>query len=505
MSENQTIKPNDLPKSYFQNWVSVIGGILSTFLFATILFLFVLDVLAKEVNPYLGAITYLILPGFLIFGLVLIPLGALRERRRRLKRGYVRRFPHIDFNNPTHQRIAFTTIGVCTLFLLFTMYGTYHAYEFTESVTFCGQMCHQVMKPEFTAYQYSPHARVACVQCHIGPGADWYVRSKLSGSYQIYATVTNRYPRPIETPIKNLRPAQETCEQCHWPQQFFGAVEQDRQHFLSDEQNTEWKTRMLMFVGGGMPPYGKKEGIHWHMNIKNQVYYVAEDEKRQIIPWVKKVGPDGEEEIFVNEESKFSADRPPHGELRKMDCMDCHNRPSHIFKSPMEAVNEALAARMIDSSLPFIKKQAVETLVGKYRSQEEAAAGIRKSLENFYQEKYPSLLAAKKQEIERAVDIITGIYNRNFFPEMKVSWQVYPNNIGHLMFEGCFRCHDGKHKSSEGRVITRDCNSCHMIIAQGMADMIETSVEGLDFKHPVDIAEAWKEMSCSDCHTGGTG
>src|SRR3989338_891437 len=301
---------SDKQESYFQNWISVIGGILSVFLFAVLLFLFILDFWSKQVNPYLGAITYLILPIFLVASLLMIPLGALRERSQRHKRGYVRKFPQIDFNNPLHQKLAFTTIGVITLFLLFTMFGTYHAYEFTESVTFCGKLCHQVMKPEHTAYKNSPHARVACVECHIGPGADWFVRSKLSGTYQVYSVLFKKYHRPIETPIKNLRPAQETCEQCHWPRQFFGAVEQDRQYFLSDEANTEWQTKMLMLVGGGIPPYGKKEGIHWHMNISNEVHYVATNGKRQVIPWVKVVGADGKEEVYVSEDSGYSVTKP---------------------------------------------------------------------------------------------------------------------------------------------------------------------------------------------------
>ena len=490
-------------ENYFQNWISVIGGILSVFLFAVLLFLFILDFWAKETNPYLGAITYLILPGFLVTSLIVIPFGAWRERRRRFRRGYVRRFPQIDFNNPIHQKWAFTTIGVCTLFLLFTMVGTYRAYEFTESTAFCGRLCHQVMQPEYVAYHNSPHARVACAECHIGPGASWFVRSKLAGSYQIYSVLTKKYSKPIKTPIENLRPAQETCEKCHWPRQFFGAVEQDREYFLPDEANTEWKTRMLMFVGGGIPPYGKKEVIHWHMNINNQVYYVATDEKRQVIPWVKKIGPDGQEEVFVEKGSGLSATNLPKGELRRMDCMDCHNRPSHIFKSPSKAVNEAMSYGVIDRSLPYVKREAVKALLGDYPSQEEAVARIRSRLENFYQTKYPEVWAQKEKRIERTVKAVQEIYRTNFFPSMKVSWKEYPNNIGHFIFSGCFRCHDGKHQTEEGKVIRNECAVCHSIIEQGPAAQPERASEGLEFKHPEDIGEAWKEMACTDCHTGG--
>lgn len=495
----------DKHENYFQNWLSVIGGILSIFFFSILLFLFILDFWQEHGNPYLGAITYLIAPGFLIGSLLLIIVGAWRERGKRLKRGYIRRFPHIDFNNPVHQKRAFVIIGVTTLFILFTMFGTYRAYEFTESVTFCGRLCHQVMHPEYTAYHNSPHARVACAACHIGHGADWFVRSKLSGTYQIYSVLAKKYSRPIETPIKNLRPAQETCEQCHWPQQFFGAVEQDRFYYLSDEKNTEWRTQLLMLVGGGTPPYGKKEGIHWHMNINNEVEYVATDEERQVIPWVRKIASDGTEEIFVEEGSGYSAENLPKGELRKMDCMDCHNRPSHIFKSPLEALNEAFAYGALDRSLPYLKREATKALLGSYSSQAEAAQKIEKSLLDFYGTKYPEL--ASSDALKKSITAVIEIYRVNFFPAMKVSWKEYPDNIGHFIFSGCFRCHDGKHRSAQGTIIKNDCQSCHKIISQGNPSdplTMENSANGLEFKHPdPEIGDAWKEMACTDCHTGG--
>ncbi len=491
-------------KSYFQNWVSVIGGIGSLVVFALIVFLVALEYWAKDVNPYLGIITYLVAPVFLAIFLVLIPVGALQERSRRKRHLASRRFPQIDFNNPKHQQWAYTAIGIGTLFFLCSVYGTYRAYEYTESVKFCGLVCHDVMEPEYTAYHHSPHARVACVQCHIGNGAEYYLRSKIRGSYQMYSVLAKKYSRPIKTPIHNLRPAQETCEQCHWPQQFFGAVEQDHQYFLSDENNTPWKTRMLMFVGGGIPPYGKKEGIHWHMNINSKVYYVATDEKRQEIPWVKRIGPDGKEEVFVQEGTKYSAALPPKGEMRLMDCMDCHNRPSHNFKSPEETVNEAMAYGAIDRTLPFIKKEAVKSLVGKYENRQEAEKGIRASLEGYYQKKYPQVWEQNRDSLNRSIETVQHIYRDNFFPEMKVSWKEYPDNIGHLMFPGCFRCHDGKHKSAEGRVISNECNICHNIVSQGKPEAMESGVDGLPFHHPdEDTADAWKDMKCMDCHTGG--
>ncbi|PIQ87027.1 MAG: cytochrome C [Candidatus Omnitrophica bacterium CG11_big_fil_rev_8_21_14_0_20_45_26] len=500
---NNQPEPKNQPRSLFQNWLSVIGAILSSVFFAVILVFVTLDFLGKEHNPYLGAVTYLILPIFLTIGLLLIPIGAFRERSKRQKRGYVRRFPHIDFNNPLHQKWAYTSIAIVTAFLIFSMFGAFRAYEFTESVTFCGKMCHVVMEPEYVAYHHSPHARVTCAECHIGPGADWFIKSKLSGSYQIYSVIANKFSRPIETPVKNLRPAQETCEQCHWPQKFFGAIEQDYEYFLPDENNTPWQTRMLMFVGGGAPQFGKRGGIHWHMNINNKMYYIAADEKREKIPWIKMIGPDGTEQVFVDEESEYSSENPPKGELRRMDCMDCHNRPSHNYKSPSVAVNEAMAFEAIDRSLPYIKREAVKALTGEYETKEEAVTKIRSKLMEFYQKEYPEVWTGKQVSLKSSIDEVARIYEHNFFPEMNVSWKEYPNHIGHMIFPGCFRCHDGKHKTETGNAISHDCKSCHSIIAQGPPDMPETSVDGLEFKHPEDIEEMWKEMACYDCHTGG--
>lgn len=490
--------------SYFHNWMSVVGGIFSAVLFAFILFLIILDFIYKEVNPYLGLVTYLTLPMFLVVSLLLIPIGAWRERARRRKAGYaLKRFPQIDFNNPVHQRWAFVAWVVVTLFLLLSMFGAFRTYEFTESVTFCGSLCHEVMGPECTAYKNSPHAHVACVECHIGPGPEWYMRSKLTGVRQAYATLTNGYSRPIETPVKNLRPARETCEHCHWPQQFFGDKEKFRHYFLPDEANTEWKTRLLISVGGANPPYGKGEGIHWHMNVKNSVYYIALDKERQTIPWVKKISPDGKEEIYVDEESDFSAENPPQGEMRLMDCMDCHNRPAHHFKSPSEAVNEALSFDAIDRSLPFVKREAMKALEGEYASRTEARQKIRSQLENFYREKYPSVWSEKKKALDRSIEAVLEIYRTNFFPEMKASWKEYPDDIGHFNFPGCFRCHDGKHKTADGKMIRNDCDLCHSIIEQGNATLMQRAVRGLEFKHPEDIGDDWKQAFCNDCHTGG--
>lgn len=488
------------PPSLINNWLSIFGIIIAACSLFAVLSLIGYDYFLGFTHPYLGILTYIVAPAFLILGSSLILFGAWRERskRRKLAPGEIPTHLRIDFN-VARERNAFITIMVVSfLFLLLTSFGTYRTYHFTESVQFCGQTCHPVMKPEHTAYQNSPHARVTCTQCHIGPGADWFVRSKLSGTYQVYATLAKKYPRPIPTPIKNLRPAQETCEQCHWPRKFFGAAERYNQHYLADEQNTPWTIRLLMKIGGGDPLQGPVGGIHWHMNIANKVEYIHTDRERQIIPWIRVTAPNGKITVYQSTENTLTADQLAKAQPRTMDCLDCHNRPAHIYNAPARAVNIAMSTGRIRTTLPFIKKNAVEALTLEYKTSSEALKTIQSSLV----EKYKDF--TDKSQVQQAISEVEKIYLQNFFPEMKVNWRTYPNNIGHILFPGCYRCHDGLHASSDGKVISHDCNSCHVIIAQGSGEQLKAiTTEGLEFQHPVDIADVWKEMNCAECHTGG--
>ncbi len=487
----------------FYNTISLIGAFIAILTFALILFLMFMEWLSPRSVPYLGVLTYIVLPVFLIMGLVLIPIGMWREHRRRVRGLGKQVLPKLDLNDPKHRRSTVVFLGATAIFLFFTGLGTYRAYEFTDSVTFCGQICHKVMEPEYTTYQISPHARVKCVECHVGPGATWFVRSKLSGAYQVYATIFNTYDRPIPTPIRNLRPAQETCEQCHWPAKFYGNRQSLKIHYLNDEQNTRWKINLLVKIGGGTPESGYTSGIHWHMNIAHKIEYVALDEKRQIIPWVRMTDRDGNVKIFKSIENGFDDVALDTLEIRRMDCIDCHNRPSHQFKKPQIALNILLETGKIDPSLPYIKATAMEAVdaAAEAESLEEAFQIIESGIREFYAEDYPELLEQKGELIEQAIQEVKEMYRRNFFPEMRANWKAYPENIGHLTAPGCYRCHDGLHQTEEGEIIRNDCNACHLIIEQGDGKTVyQADLRGLEFKHPVDIEEAWKDTGCYECH-----
>jgi len=482
------------PPSLFRNWVSLAGLVLMASSVFAFLLLFFLDAVVYSSNPYVGILTFLVAPAFLVAGIVIFLFGAWRWRRRLAKTNgsapslYI----NVDLSRAHDRRVLAFFIPASAGFLLLTAMGSYHTYHFTESVEFCGEACHTVMKPELTSYRHSPHARIACAECHIGKGAEWYVRSKLSGTYQVYATLADKYPRPIPTPVKNLRPAQETCEQCHWPKKFVGNLDRTISYYLPERSNTLYSIRLLLKVGGGDPTHGPVGGIHWHMNVANKIEYIATDEARQKIPWVRMTDPQGVVTEFRSASFTNDVSQLP---KRRMDCMDCHNRPAHKFESPESAVNLAMSLGQISPGLPYIKTNAEGVLCRAYKDETSAMQGIATTLADNY---------PQDPRIRPAIDTVQQIYRDNFFPEMKADWRAYPDNIGHKDWPGCFRCHDGKHVSTAGKrtIKANDCNACHLILAQGSGEQInQLSPQGLKFAHPLD--EYDPAYQCTDCHNGG--
>jgi nitrate/TMAO reductase-like tetraheme cytochrome c subunit len=496
-SESPVVNPEPPPSqapprrtSVFRNWVSLSGLVIVVGSAFSFVLLLLLDAMAHFSNPYVGILTYLVAPGFTVIGLFLAAVGAFLRHRQIVKASGP--FPplRIDLTRKRDRRLFGFFLAGAVVFLLVSAIGSYQTYHYTESVQFCGQACHGVMKPEFVTYSHSPHARVACAECHIGKGATWYVRSKLSGTYQVYSVMAKKYPRPIPTPVKNLRPAQETCEECHWPKKFVGNLERTYFSFLGDETNTPFTIRLLMKVGGGDPTHGPVGGIHWHMNVNNKIEYVAADEARQKIPYVRMTDSQG---VVTEFRSPKFTNSVSGASLRRMDCMDCHNRPAHRYESPNSAVNLAMALNKIDRSLPFIKTNALYALTRPYTNETQALEGIATILAN----RYPD-----NSHVHPAITSVQEIYQDNFFPEMKASWQAYPDNIGHKDWPGCFRCHDGQHKSPDGKqtIKANDCNACHTILAQGSgAELNLLTPNGQKFKHPGDEVDG----ACNDCHTGG--
>ncbi|MBK5259211.1 MAG: NapC/NirT family cytochrome c [Thermoanaerobaculia bacterium] len=500
-----TDAPTKTP-SLSRNFLSFIGLIIALVALVNIGFLVFADLGAEHVNPYVGVLAYVVVPGIMVFGLALWVLGMLIERRRRRRHApdEIQLYPDIDLNNPkTRRTFAFAAVGL-TVFVLVSVVGSYKAYHYTDSDAFCGTMCHQIMHPEYTAYKASPHARVGCVNCHIGSGATWYVKSKFSGAYQVYATIAQKYPKPIPTPVENLRPAQQTCEQCHWPEKFWGAQMKVFNHFGYDEANTPRETRMLIKVGGGSAASGLAGGIHWHMNINNEITYAAIDKQRQKIPWVRiHDRKSGRVTEYFLENTEITHQQALAAPKRVMDCVDCHNRPSHIYEPPDRAVDMALLGGRIDRTLPFIKQQAVAAITKDFDTTDRAKESIAGDLHKFYKENHAESYEARKPQIDSAVTELQKIFATIRFPEMKVDWRTHPNNVGHFYSSGCFRCHDDQHVSKDGKRISKDCQICHSLVGQAAAGVVMVETPKADFQHPIDLGDL-RSMNCADCHTGSS-
>ncbi len=354
----------------------------------------------------------------------------------------------------------FFLMGSGATSILLLVIGGYQLMEFTDSTAFCGRLCHNVMYPEYTAYQASPHSRVACAECHVGSGAGYLVKSKVSGMPMIFATLTGRYERPIPTPVENLRPARETCEQCHRPEKFSGDLVRVRTSYQSDESNTERVDTRVLKVGGGES--GVARDIHWHIAAK--LWYLALDDARQEIGWVGVEGADGglTEYIDPARAAEVNPERIS-AEKRLMDCIDCHNRATHVFQSPSSLIDGLLYQGKIDKTLPYIKREAFNALDPSSGSLKEALDKVA-AISEFYRVSYPEVYTAKKAAIDDAVRELGEVARLTTFPEMKIDWRTYVNNAGHQESPGCLRCHGKLQATSgveKGKVVNADCDSCH--------------------------------------------
>ena len=431
------------------NWISRIGIVLTTLAGVTWLFTLPSSFGGHVSNPYLGILTVLMLPGIFIFGLLMIPLGIWYEWKKEHREGtYPAQFQAVNLHSPELRRLAvFVALATCVN-LVIAGSTSYRAVEYLDSVTFCGQTCHTVMTPEFAAYQNSPHSRVECVKCHIGPGADWFVKSKISGIRQVFAVTLNTFSRPIPTPVHDLRPARETCEACHWPQKYGEDRLRVITHFAEDETNTRTQSVLLLRIGVIHRAH-QREGV--------RVEYMPADEKREAIPLVRYEAPGNSPALFRAPDFKGGENQQP---WRLMDCMDCHNRPTHTFDIPERSVDNAMAAGAVSTALPFARKIAVELLKKSGKGEE-----VSRGFEEYYRSNHASIHAGKKEEVVRSAAHVRAIFERNVFPEMKVSWGIYPNHIGHTDFTGCFRCHTGTHAAKDGKTLQQDCSTCHSLLA----------------------------------------
>ncbi len=457
--------------NYANNPTTLVGIVLTTVSAISIIIFIIGEMAGGFRNPYTNIFAYMVLPAVFVVGLLIIPVGMLRRRKRLVLEGVPLkervRYPRLDFNDPQLRRVASIILLLTGVNGVIFGASSYLAVEHMETVQFCGQTCH-LMQPEYTAYQQSPHSRVACVQCHIGPGASWFVRSKLDGIRQVWKTALNTYHRPIETPIHNLRPARETCEQCHWPAKHHGDKIKVFARFATDEANTPSYTAMIIKTGGGRLDLGQHGGIHWwHIYSDNKIRYVSKNDKREDMIWVELTTPDGEERVYTRDGDEL----PPPDEIQRrarvMDCIDCHDRPTHLFKEPSQALDEELEARPELVALPFYKKQALEAVQGDYPTHEAGMEAVKEAVLRFYRTTYPQIWTEHQSAVETGAEVASDVYGKNVFPEMKTNWETHPQDIGHERSPGCWRCHDDEHSTADGKhTIAMDCDLCHVFLVE---------------------------------------
>ena len=469
--------------NYANNGLTIAGVVLTTISALLIVVFLVAQMWGGLDNPYIGLFAYVVLPAIFVLGLIEIPIGMWRRRARLVKSGATEAeltaFPRLDFNDPHTRRVALIVIVMTTVNAVILGAASFRAVEEMETVAFCGETCHTIMQPEFTAYQDSPHSRVACVDCHIGPGASWFVRSKLDGLRQVWHTAVGTYQHPITTPLHTLRPARETCEQCHWPNKHHGDKLKVFSRYGSDEQNTPSYTAMLLKTGGGSLDMGRHGGIHWwHIYSDNRIRYLSTEDNREEINWVELTTPEGEVRTYTRD-----GHQPPEEEItgaRVMDCIDCHNRPTHNFLVPAKAIDWVLDTHQDLQKLPYYKRQAVAAIEGEYASHNEGVAAVRKAVLDYYRTEYAELADADPELVQKGAELASEAYGRISFPAMDTNWETHPNHIGHDDFPGCWRCHDDEMATADGtHVIPMDCDTCHVFLVEDSPDYpdFEASLE----------------------------
>ena len=491
-----------------KNPLSLTGMVLAMVGIATAVVLGILTFTKPEPSPYLSILAWIAAPGVAYLGIFALVAGLFLERRRRHRAAPDQVAAHfqIDLNQPGLHRTLYAVVVTAILLLMGTGVGTYQAYEFTESTAFCAATCHSVMAPERVTHRISPHAQVECAACHVGRTPVQYLEAKLYGLKELYLLATNKYPRPIPTPVHVMQPLRENCANCHWERIYWGKLHRDYSHYIAANDNQRWTVKMNVKVGGMYRFGGEGEGIHWHMKIKPKVQYIATDARLQKIPWVRVV-EDGREVIFRSAEDQVSDADLVKSPVREMTCVDCHSRPAHQFKAPILAIDDAMARGYIDPLLPQVKAKGVELLAARdYTTQEGGMLAIRERLLAYYQKQHPEVFRNQQDKLHRAANALATLYQQNFFPEMKSDWRAYPDNIGHFVSDGYFRCHDGLHTNAEGKAISNDCSLCHEIVVQGPPDATEANPSGLPFRHPIDVGVPIGELGrCTTCHDGTLG
>ncbi len=444
------------PGTLIRHPLAIAGTLITTSSAVVFVALLIAALIGWFDNPYAGLVVFVGIPAVFVLGLVLIPAGMWLQRRKLARHPETADdWPVFDFRVPRVRRFTLLVGAVAALNLIIALVAGYGSLHWMESPNFCGTVCHTPMQPQFTAWQRGPHARIACVNCHVGEGARGLVQAKLAGTRQLAHVVTGTFPRPIPPGAQVPFGGHSlTCGRCHQAMNIPGDVIRVKREYADDEANSETMTILVMHVGRAS---SSKRAIHWHADPATRIEFTSADPARQTIPYVKVTDAKGQlKEYFAPD----AGDTPTSGDqLRLMDCVDCHNMVGHrIAPTPEQSVDAAVAADQVSRTLPFARREGVRLLKASYGSEDAAIDGIEQELRRFYSSQGRSV---DEQALGRAVAALQGAYRRSVFPAMKVTWGTYPDNTGHITSPGCFRCHDGAHTAKDGSTINADCEYCH--------------------------------------------
>ncbi len=450
--------------------LAIFGAVMVTTAIGADAMLIIGELLIFESNPYIGIVAYVLFPGMAAMGLLLIPAGMLlvmRKSHRDPVGNLIRRV--------RHKHVFQLILGLTLINLVIFAFVGYRSIHFMESATFCGLTCHQVMSPEYTVYQRSHHSGIACVECHVGPGVGWLIKSKLDGTRQLAGVILNNYSKPIETPIHNMRPAEHICGECHSEESYQGNRVKVIERYESDENNTRTLSVINFRLGETSKQDQEMRGIHWHASEEHEIRFWSLDRRREQVVRVELTDKHGQKRVWTRPGSEhLRTDENPqnehqdgHEHMRVMDCVDCHNRPTHVFLAPDKALDDLLAKGAIDPTIPWIRSIAYELITRPYESHEEALLGIAE-LPMLYRKRFADLAAPYADKLEEVVPILQDLHNTYVYPAMRIQWNTYPSLIGHptAHTSACFRCHDGVLVDTEGIGITNDCKSCHFVLAE---------------------------------------
>ncbi len=472
------------------NWYGKLGVMLTTSSFIVFIIFEIAWMLGVINNAYVGLIIYMALPALFIIGLILIPIGWRKAKRTTGKTSrelLERRFPTKEVKGGFLGSGIFRTILFLTIInIIFVGGASMQMLNFMDRPHFCGTACHSVMNPEWTTYLDSPHARVKCVECHVGQGLEAAIDAKINGLWQIISATFNLYEKPIPTPVHNLRPARETCEECHWPQKFYGYRMQTRISYASDSLSTPTYRTLNLKIDAGRSD--QKSGIHWHISDANEVRYTSVDNESEEMIWVDVKQPDNTFRRYYNRDldSSYFSDISEE-DVQTMDCIDCHNRATHIYEDPKRAIDERIRLGILNRDLPYLKREALAAITGGFPDLSSAFSGINNHINSFYKRNYQEIYEQEAALIDSTVNTLCSIYARNIHPEMNITWGVYPSHIGHKGSRGCFRCHLNHMTDKNDEAIPFDCTLCHSILAHDEKDPFEYLVKS-------DTTDALYEM-----------